>query len=80
MDTLVRCSKLVGIKRKNIDLKAGFITLGSEKTKAKISMVVPISTKTSKLLKEHLELTDVYGFEFLFLSYEGGTSFIRKYS
>ena len=26
LDTLVRCSELVGMKRKNVDLKAGFIT------------------------------------------------------
>ncbi|MBY0157212.1 tyrosine-type recombinase/integrase [Cytobacillus firmus] len=71
LDTLVRCSELVGIKRKNIDLKAGFITLESEGTKAKKSRVIPISTKTTKLLKEYVELTDVYGSEFLFLTYEG---------
>ncbi|MBU8729153.1 tyrosine-type recombinase/integrase [Cytobacillus oceanisediminis] len=72
LDTLVRCSELVGIKRKNIDLKAGFITLESEGTKSKKSRVIPISTKTTKLLKEYVELTDVYGAEFLFLTYEGG--------
>lgn len=52
-------------------MKAGFITLESEGTKAKKSRVVPISTKITKLLKEYVELTEVYGSELLFLTYEG---------
>ncbi|MBT2682786.1 tyrosine-type recombinase/integrase [Bacillus sp. ISL-37] len=71
LDTLVRCSELVGIKRKNIDLKTGFITLDSEGTKSKKTRIVPVTNKTTKLLKEYIELTDVYGSDFLFLTYEG---------
>lgn len=71
LDTLVRCAELVGIKRKNIDIKAGFITLESEGTKTKKARSVPISTKTVKLLREYMELTEGYGSEFLFLTYEG---------
>jgi integrase/recombinase XerD len=50
----VRCSELVGIKRKNVDLKAGFITLDSERIKTKKGRTVPISTKTIKLLKRRI--------------------------
>lgn len=71
LDTLVRCSELVGIQRKNIDLKSGFITLESEKTKTKKGRIVPISIKTTKLLKEYIALTEGYESDFLFLTYEG---------
>jgi integrase/recombinase XerD len=71
LDTLVRCSELVSIRRKNIDLKGGFITLESEETKTKKARTVPISIKTIKLLKEYIELTESYGSEHLFLTYEG---------
>ena len=71
LDTLVRCSELVGIKRKNIDLKAGFITLESEGTKTKKARTVPISIRTTKLLKEYIAITEEYGTEHLLLTYEG---------
>lgn len=71
LDTLVRCSELVGIKRKNIDLKAGFITLESEGTKTKKARTVPISIRTTKLLKEYLAITEEYGIEHFLLTYEG---------
>ena len=71
LDTLVRCSELVGIKRKNNDLKAGFITLEPEGTKTKKARTVPISIRTTKLLKEYLAITEEYGTEHLLLTYEG---------
>ncbi|WP_246939611.1 tyrosine-type recombinase/integrase [Bacillus pinisoli] len=71
LDTLVRCSELVSIKRKNVDLKAGFITLESNDTKTKKGRSVPISNKTLKLLKEYIGITDDYRSEYLFLTYEG---------
>ncbi|MBU8768764.1 tyrosine-type recombinase/integrase [Cytobacillus oceanisediminis] len=71
LDTLVRCAELINIKRTNIDLKAGFITLESLNTKTKKGRTVPISTKTIKLLKEYIQITEEYKTDFLFLTYEG---------
>ena len=71
LDTLVRCSELVGMKRNNIDLKSGFITLESEATKTKKARTVPISTRTTKLLKEYLTITEEFETEKLLLTYEG---------
>lgn len=71
LDTLVRCSELVNIKRNSVDLKAGFIALESANTKTKKGRTVPISTKTTKLLREYMNITSDYDTEFLFLTYEG---------
>ncbi|AGK53168.1 tyrosine-type recombinase/integrase [Bacillus sp. 1NLA3E] len=71
LDTLVRCSELVNIKRNNVDLKAGFISLESANTKTRKGRTVPISTKTTRLLKEYISITDNYSSDFLFLTYEG---------
>ncbi|CAM3430997.1 site-specific tyrosine recombinase XerD [Aeromicrobium ponti] len=73
IDTLVRCSELVNIKRKNVDIRSGHITLESIDTKSKKTRVVPISTKTIKLLKEYLSITEDFDSEMLFLTYEGTT-------
>ncbi|WP_102346840.1 tyrosine-type recombinase/integrase [Bacillus sp. Marseille-P3661] len=71
LDTLVRCTELINIKRKNIDLKNGSILLEGDGTKTKVSRYVPISAKTIKLLKEYIDETMEFGSEYLFVSYEG---------
>jgi integrase/recombinase XerD len=71
LDTLVRISELVAIKRSNVDLKAGFIQLEAMGTKTRKSREVPISTKTIKLLKEYMKETEDFNDEYLFLTYDG---------
>ena len=71
LDTMVRISELLNIKRSNVDVSAGQIKLEPHKTKTKRARTVPISLKTSKLLKEYLKETEDFGDEILFLTYDG---------
>lgn len=71
LDTLVRISELVSIKRANVDLKAGFITLEAGHTKTRKARTVPLSTKTIKLLNEYINETADFDDEYLFLTYDG---------
>lgn len=71
LDTLVRISELVAIRRENVDLKSGFIKLEALDTKTRKTRTVPISTKTIKLLNEYMKETEEFENEFLFLTYDG---------
>jgi integrase/recombinase XerD len=71
LDTMVRISELLHMKRVNVDLKSGFIKLEPHETKTKRSRSVPISTKTIKLLEEYMRESEDFGSEFLFVSYAG---------
>ncbi|MED1599660.1 tyrosine-type recombinase/integrase, partial [Alkalihalophilus marmarensis] len=71
LDTMVRCSELVQIKRENVDLKAGTIQLEPHETKTKRARLVPLSTRTIRLLKEYMTITEDFESEFLLLTYEG---------
>lgn len=71
LDTMVRISELVAIKRCNVDLKCGFIKLEAVETKSRKSRSVPLSTKTIKLLTEYIKETEDFEAEHLFLTYDG---------
>jgi integrase/recombinase XerD len=71
LDTLVRISELVAIKRSNVDLKGGFIQLEAVNTKTRKARTVPLSTRTIKLLKEYMKETEDFEDEYLFLTYDG---------
>lgn len=71
LDTLVRISELVAIKRENVDLKAGFITLEAGETKTRKTRTVPLSSKTIILLAEYIKETEEFGDDHLFLTYDG---------
>ncbi|MGD6854492.1 tyrosine-type recombinase/integrase [Bacillus infantis] len=71
LDTLVRVSELMDIKRKNIDFKTLTIRLEAADTKTRQGRYVPISARTAKLLSEYVEETADFANEYLFLSYEG---------
>jgi integrase/recombinase XerD len=71
LDTLVRISELVAIKRCNVDLKGGFIQLEAGDTKTRKARTVPLSTKTIKLLSEYMKETEDFEAEHLFLTYDG---------
>jgi integrase/recombinase XerD len=71
LDTLVRISELVAIKRCNVDLKGGFIQLEADATKNRKARTVPLSTKTIKLLAEYVKETEDFEAEHLFLTYDG---------
>lgn len=71
LDTMVRISELVAIKRCNLDLKGGFIKLEAEETKTRKSRLVPLSSKTIKLLTEYMKETEDFEAEHLFLTYDG---------
>jgi integrase/recombinase XerD len=58
LDTLVRISELVAIKRSNVDLKGGFIQLEAGDNKTRKARTVLLSSKTIKLLKEYMKETD----------------------
>ncbi|MEH7094489.1 tyrosine-type recombinase/integrase [Neobacillus vireti] len=71
LDTMVRVSELVDIKRRNVDFKSLTIQLEALDTKVKIARTVPISAKTAKLLSEYMAETEDFESEFVFLTYEG---------
>jgi integrase/recombinase XerD len=71
LDTMVRISELVAIKRNNVDLDSGFIKLEATDTKTRRSRIVPLSTKTIKLLSDYIEETNDFGSDDLFLTYDG---------
>lgn len=71
LDTMVRISELLAIKRHNINLKEGTIKLEAHETKTRRARGVPISSKTSKLLNDYLEEVEDFGHELLFLTYTG---------
>lgn len=71
LDTMVRISELLEIKRRNVDLKAGFIQLEAMDTKTRKARIVPLSSKSIKLLTEYMAETEDFGSELLFLTYDG---------
>lgn len=71
LDTIVRISELLTIKRENVDLKCGEIKLEADRTKTRRARTVPISSKTTKLLAENMKESEDFGEELLFLSYDG---------
>ncbi|WP_227940104.1 tyrosine-type recombinase/integrase [Alkalihalobacillus deserti] len=71
LDTMVRSSELLSMKRTNVNLKEGIIKLEADQTKTRTDRIVPISTRTVKLLKEYIEETDDFENELLFLTYDG---------
>ncbi|MEH7354818.1 tyrosine-type recombinase/integrase [Neobacillus drentensis] len=71
LDTMVRISELLSIKRSNVDLKEGTIKLEAPNTKTRKGRTVPISKKTAKLLKEYMTESEDFGEELLFLTYDG---------
>lgn len=71
LDTMVRCTELVNVRKENVDLIEGTIKLESEGTKTKKNRTVPLSTRTIKVLKEYLEETDDFESEWALTTYEG---------
>lgn len=71
LDTMVRCSELINIKRDLVDIKEGFIQLESHETKTKRARIVPLSSKTIRLLKEYMNLSADFHSEYLFVTYDG---------
>lgn len=71
IDTMVRVSELVDIKRKNVNFKNLTIQLEAADTKVRIARTVPISAKTAKLVSEYMVETEDFGNEYLFVTYEG---------
>ncbi len=71
LDSMVRISELLSMRRSNVDLKAGTIKLEAHETKTKRARTVPISSRTSKLLAEYIKETNDFGEEILFLTNDG---------
>lgn len=71
LDTMVRVSELVDMKRANLDLKNATIKLDAPDTKTREARIVPLSPKTVRILNEYLAETAEFNHENLFLSYEG---------
>ncbi|MGF6950974.1 integrase/recombinase XerD [Neobacillus sp. B4I6] len=71
LDTLVRISELCAMKRRNVNLEKGEIFLEAMDTKTRKARIVPITEPTIELLKEYMEITDDFGDEHLFLTYDG---------
>lgn len=71
LDTMVRISELIAMKRSNVDFKAGTINLKAVNTKTRKAREVPLSTKTMKLLKEYMIESEDFGEDLLFLTYDG---------
>ena len=71
LDTMVRVSELVAIKRENVHLDDGFVKLEATETKTRRARLVPLSARTIAILKEYLKETKEFESEYLFLTYEG---------
>lgn len=67
LDTMVRISELLAMKRSNVDFKAGSIKLEAMNTKTRKAREVPLSTKTMKLLKEYMNESEDFGEDLYFL-------------
>ncbi|WP_245308318.1 tyrosine-type recombinase/integrase [Halalkalibacter urbisdiaboli] len=71
VDSMVRISELLSIKRENVDVKNASITLEPDSTKNRKGRTVPLSNRTLRYLNEYLaEIEDFYD-EHLFLTYDG---------
>lgn len=71
LDSMVRISELLAMKRSNVDLASGTIKLEAMNTKTRKAREVPLSSKTVKLLKEYMAESEDFGEELLFLTYDG---------
>lgn len=71
LDTMLRVSELVDIKRENVDLKTMSVRLEAEDTKTRVGRIVPISPRTAKMIAEYMDETADFESEYLFLTYEG---------
>ncbi|WP_427036591.1 tyrosine-type recombinase/integrase [Cytobacillus pseudoceanisediminis] len=71
LDTMVRVSELVAIKKENVQLNDGFIKLEAIETKTRRARLIPLSVRTIAILKEYLKETKEFESEYLFLTYEG---------
>lgn len=71
LDTMVRVSEMVAIKRENVQIEDGFVKLEATETKTRRARLVPLSARTSKILKEYMKETKEFENEYLFLTYEG---------
>jgi integrase/recombinase XerD len=70
LDSMVRISELLAMKRINVDFKAGVIKLEAMNTKTRKAREVPLSSKTMKLLKGYITESEDFGEELLFLTYD----------
>jgi integrase/recombinase XerD len=71
LDTMVRISELLAVKRENVDLKGGSIHLEADSTKNRKSRIIPLSSQTIKLIAQYIEETSDFQSEFLFLTNDG---------
>lgn len=71
LDTMVRISELLHMRRANVNLTAGTIKLVAHETKVKRGRTVPISDKTLGMLREYMAETADFNSEYLFLNYDG---------
>ncbi|QIZ07646.1 tyrosine-type recombinase/integrase [Priestia megaterium] len=71
LDSMVRISELLAMRRSNVDFKSGVIKLEAMNTKTRKAREVPLSSKTMKLLKEYMNESEDFGEDLLFLTYDG---------
>lgn len=71
LDTMVRVSELIAIKKENVHLDDGFVKLEAAETKTRRARLVPLSGRTIDVLREYIKETKEFENEFLFLTYEG---------
>lgn len=71
LDTMVRVSELVAIKRENVHLDDGFVKLEATETKTRRARLVPLSARTISIIKEYLKETKEFESKYLILTYEG---------
>lgn len=71
LDTMVRASELLTLKRSDVNLKTGEIHLEADNTKTKKFRILPISNKTNRLLTEYFAETEEFREDVLFLTYDG---------
>jgi integrase/recombinase XerD len=71
LDSMVRISELLAMKRSRVDFKAGVIKLEAMNTKTRKAREVPLSSKTMKLLKDYIIESEDFEEDLIFLTYDG---------
>lgn len=71
LDCGIRVGELVSLKKNDVDLKGKFVNIRGEIAKSRTFRQIPLSSKSIKLLKELLSITNGLDNDYLFLSAYG---------
>ncbi|WP_236939128.1 tyrosine-type recombinase/integrase [Evansella clarkii] len=67
LDTMCRIGEALALEKSDIDFKAKMIHFRGKNTKTKKARIVPVKSKTIRLIKDLIEETEVFDTNFIFL-------------